>query len=146
VSVVIDANITAALFIKLPYSLHSERLFRIWHNQGVEIFAPAPWPAEVVSALVKMISVGQISSDDARLALASLEHFSIQVILPDSGLLDRSFLWASRLGQIVAYDAQYLTLAESLQAEFWTADRRLFTTLERLNISWAHWVGEVDQG
>ena len=145
-SVVIDANITAALFIKLPYSLHSERLFRIWRNQGVEIFAPALWPAEVVSALVKMVSVGQISSDDARLALASLERFPIRVILPDSGLLDRAFLWASNLGQKVAYDAQYVALAENRGAELWTADQKLYKALGRLNLSWVHWVGEMDQG
>jgi predicted nucleic acid-binding protein len=143
-NVVVDANITVALFVNLPYSLKSEQLFRLWRKQDVLLFAPALWPAEVASALRKMVSVGQMSSDDARLALASLERFPIQVVLPDSGLLDLSLVWAGKLNQTVAYDAQYVALAENLSAEFWTADQRLIGSLHHLNIQWAHWVEDVN--
>lgn len=142
--IVVDANITVALFVNLPYSPQSERLFRLWRKQDVQLHAPALWPAEVVSALRKMVSVGQMSSDDARLALASLERIPIQVVLPDPDLLDLSLVWAGRLNQAVAYDAQYVALAENLSAEFWTADQRFINSLEHLNISWAHWVEEIN--
>lgn len=143
-NIVVDANITVALFVNLPYSLQSERLFRLWRVQDIQLFAPALWPAEVVSALRKMVSVGQIGSDDARLALANLERLPIQVVLPDTGLLELSLVWAGRLSQTVAYDAQYVALTESLSAEFWTADQRLISALQHQNVLWAHWVGEVD--
>ena len=143
-NIVVDANITVALFVNLPYSPQSERLFRLWRKQDVQLHAPALWPAEVVSGLNKMVSVGQMSSDDARLALASLERIPIQVVLPDPGLLDLSLVWAGRLNQAVAYDAQYVALVENLSAEFWTADQRLLNSLEHLNISWAHWVDEIN--
>jgi predicted nucleic acid-binding protein len=139
-NIVIDANITVALFVNLPYSSHAEQLFRLWRAQDVNLYAPALWPAEVVSALRKMVSVGQMGSDDARLALASLERLPIQVVLPDSNLLDQSLVWANRLNQTVAYDAQYVALAENLSAQFWTADQRLLNALQHLNIQWAHWV------
>lgn len=142
--IVVDANITVALFVNLPYSSQAERLFRLWRAQDVQLHVPALWPAEVVSALRKMVSIGQMSSDDARLALASLERVPIQVILPDSGLLDLSLIWADRLNQAVAYDAQYVALAESLSAEFWTADQRLINSLHHLNMSWVHGLGEVN--
>jgi len=142
--IVVDANITVALFVNLPYSSQSERLFRLWRKQDVQLRVPALWPAEVVSALRKMISVGQMSSDDARLALASLERFPIQVVLPDPALLDLSLVWAGRLNQPVAYDAQYVALAESFSAEFWTADQRLINSLQHLKIPWAHGLGEVN--
>ena len=142
-NIVIDANITVALFVNLPYSFQSEQLFRLWRMQDVGLFAPALWPAEVTSALRKMVSVGQMSSDDARLSLASLERFPVQIVLPDSALLDSALVWAGRLNQSAAYDAQYVALAENLSAEFWTADQRLLGSLQRLNIEWAHWVGEV---
>ena len=142
--IVVDANITVALFVNLPYSSQSERLFRLWRKQGAQLYAPALWPAEVASALRKMVSVGQMSSDDARLGLSALEQFPIQVILPDSGLLDLSLIWADRLNQTVAYDAQYVALAENLSAQFWTADRRLINSLQHLNVSWANWVGDVN--
>lgn len=143
-NIVIDANITVALFVNLPYSLQSEQLFRLWRKQDIRLFAPALWPAEVVSALHKIVSVGQMSSDDARLALASLEHIPIQVVLPDSSLLDQSLVWAGRLSQTVAYDAQYVALAENLSAEFWTADQRLINSLQHLNIRWAHGVEGIN--
>ena len=142
-NIVVDANITVALFVNLPYSSQSEGLFRLWRKQDVQLHAPALWPAEVVSALRKMVAVGQMSSDDARLALANLERIPIQVILPDPGLLDLSLVWASRLNQAVAYDAQYVALAENLSAEFWTADQRLINSLEHLNVPWARWVGNI---
>lgn len=142
--IVVDANITVALFVNLPYSSQSERLFRLWRKQNVRLHAPALWPAEVVSALRKMVSVGQMGFDDARLALGSLERFPIQVALPDSGLLELSFVWAGRLNQTVAYDAQYVALAEKLSAEFWTADQWLSNTLQQLSISWAHGLGELN--
>lgn len=140
--IVVDANITVALFVNLPYSNKSESMFRLWRMQDAQLHAPALWPAEVASALRKMVAVGQMSFDDARLSLSHLEKFSIQVVLPDSDLLDRSLVWADRLNQIVAYDAQYVALAESLSAEFWTADQRLIQSLNHHNISWAHWVEE----
>ena len=142
--IVVDANITVALFINLPYSSHSEQLFRSWRAQDVSLYAPALWPAEVVSTLRKMVSDGQMSSDDARLALASLKHIPIQVVVPNSGLLDLSLVWANRLNQTVAYDAQYVALAENISAQFWTADHRLINSLRHLNVQWAHWVEDVN--
>jgi len=142
-NIVVDANITVALFVNLPYSLQSEKLFRLWRTQDVQLHAPALWPVEVVSALRKMVSIGQIDSDDARLAIANLERFPIQVVLPDSALLDLSLVWAGRLNQTVAYDAQYVALAENISAQFWTADQRLLNSLQHLDIQWAHWVEEV---
>jgi predicted nucleic acid-binding protein len=142
-NIVIDANITVALFVNLPYSSQAEHLFRLWRQQDIELFAPALWPAEVISALRKVVTAGQMDSDDARLALASLERFPIQVIIPDAALMDSSLIWAERLDQAVAYDAQYIALAESLAAEFWTADQRLLRSIRRWNVNWTHWVGDV---
>ena len=140
-NIVIDANITVALFVNLPYSSQAEHLFRLWRQQNVDLYAPALWPAEVISALRKVVTAGQMGSDDARLALASLGRYPVQVIVPDTNLMDSSLMWAEKLNQTVAYDAQYIALAESLEAEFWTADQRLILSLQRRHVSWIHWVG-----
>lgn len=140
-NIVIDANLTVALFVNLPYSSQAENLFRLWRRQDVELFAPALWPAEVISALRKVVTAGQMDSDDARLALASLGRFPVKVIVPDAALMDSSLIWAGKLNQSVAYDAQYIALAESLAAEFWTADQLLLSSLQRMDVNWAHWVG-----
>lgn len=142
-NIVVDANITVALFVNLPYSFQSEYLFRMWRKQNVQLNVPALWPAEVVSTLRKMVSVGQMSFDDVRSALANLERLPIQVVLPDPTLLDLSLIWAGKLNQTVAYDAQYVALAEMLSAELWTADQRLSHFLRNLKIAWAHGLEEV---
>jgi len=40
-------------------------------------------------------------------------------------LLNRAYTWTRRLNRAVAYDSFYLALAERLDCDFWTADRRL---------------------
>lgn len=140
--IVLDANLTVSLFIRLPYSDQADALLRSWRQQAVEFFAPALWPAEIVSTMRKMAAVGQISGQDARQALASYARLPVQVVIPDAYLLELSLKWAEKIGQRVAYDAQYLALAEVYQANFWTADKRLFSTLAQFNLSWVYWIGE----
>lgn len=136
--IVIDANITLSLFIHLPYSTEADAKFKHWRKMNDQMYAPSLWHAEIVSAVKKNEVNGLISEDDARLTLASIAQFPVEVVTPNRYLLDLSFLWAGRLGQIVAYDAQYLALAEYLNAEFWTADKRLFQKVSEINISWVH--------
>jgi predicted nucleic acid-binding protein len=141
--IVVDANITIALFVNLPYSNQSEKKFLFWRKQDFQLFAPALWPAEIVSTLRKMVGVGQLSSEDARLAISCLAPLQIQVVSPHYQLLDDSFVWSGKINHKVAYDAQYLALAESLQAEFWTADQKLYHTLHALKVAWARWIEET---
>jgi predicted nucleic acid-binding protein len=44
---------------------------------------------------------------------------------PDWEVDRNALVWAERIGQRAAYDAVYLALAEYLNAELWTADKRL---------------------
>jgi len=124
--VVIDANIAVALMVKLPWSDAAERILLTWQRQKVQLFAPALWLFEIASALRKAVAAHRMSTEDALLAISLLPELGVQVYLPDTELLQASLQWAERLGQIVAYDAQYLSLAEHLEAFFWTADRQLY--------------------
>ncbi|MBN1267340.1 MAG: type II toxin-antitoxin system VapC family toxin [Anaerolineales bacterium] len=137
-NIVVDASITLALFVKLPYSDAAENAFRSWRRQGDRLYAPGLWPVEIASALRKTVSVGQITSDYARLILAGLENRQVEIIHPDTRLLDLSYLWAERISQRVTYDSQYLALAQTLQAVFWSADHRLVSSLQAMDIPWAH--------
>jgi predicted nucleic acid-binding protein len=65
------------------------------------------------------------------------------VVEPDGDLLKNSLVWAEKIPQAVAYDAQYLALAESLKADLWTADRRLFNSVQQAGVNFAHWLGDV---
>lgn len=46
--------------------------------------------------------------------------------------------------QTVAYDAAFLALADSLEADFWTAEKRLFNTCQRLQLPWVYSLQELD--
>jgi predicted nucleic acid-binding protein len=140
--IVVDANISVALLVRLDYSEKSSMLFQGWHTQGIELCAPSIWHAEIVSVLRKMILAGQITAEDAQAALANLVNLPVTVIQPDVEVLQASLEWAKRMGTLAAYDAQYIALADHLGAEFWTADRKLYDNLAA-NLPWLHWVGET---
>jgi len=141
-AVVVDANITIALLVNLPYSTAADKLFSTWWRQKTPLYAPSLWPVEITSSLRKAVTVGQVSEEDAIQALDHLERLDVQVIAPDTSLLQSSLTWARKLNDLVAYDAQYLALAESLAAEFWTADNRLASAARSTGTTFAHYVAE----
>jgi predicted nucleic acid-binding protein len=67
--------------------------------------------------------------------LLSLEF---ERISPDLSLRQAAWRWAERLGQLKVYDAHYVALAESLAADFWTVDQRLYHALHQLGTGWVH--------
>ena len=52
---------------------------------------------------------------------------------------------ATRFNRPAAYDAHYLALAEMMNCEFWTADRRLFNVV-RDELPWVHRLGTYGEG
>lgn len=59
--------------------------------------------------------------------------------MPDEAQVALAFDWTRRLNRIAAYDSFYLALAESLQCDLWTADRRLQGAVGQ---PWLHCVGD----
>jgi predicted nucleic acid-binding protein len=45
-----------------------------------------------------------------------------------------------RLKRASAYDSYYLALAQVLECDFWTADKRLFNALQGAHLGWVHWI------
>lgn len=125
-SVVIDANIAVALLVERPWSALAEQRMLDWKRQKLHLCVPALWPGEVMSALRKAVYLHQVDQEDALKLVSAMEAWDIQVYILDAELNRSSLVWAERLGQMVAYDAQYLALAERLNAEFYTADKKLF--------------------
>jgi predicted nucleic acid-binding protein len=80
--------------------------------------------------------LGQISSAEAEWMIEGLFALELQTIPPTPELQRAALGWAERIGQSQAYHSQYLALAESLSAEFWTADARLAQALKKLGVSW----------
>lgn len=77
--------------------------------------------AEVLAALRRYVSIGQISQHRGQGAVAFFQSLRLERF-PHGRLLDR--VWELR-HNLTAYDALYVALAEALDAPLLTADRRL---------------------
>ena len=82
--------------------------------------------------------------EQALLAIGHFERLRLEKIGPTFELNERALVWAARLKQARAYDAQYLALADQFQSEFWTADERLWKASKSLGLKWVRWIGEAN--
>jgi len=138
VSVVVDANLVAALLVPLPYSARAEERRSVWNEAEEELVAPTLMEYEVCSTLRKAILGGLLPVERAQDALIRMRELDIRLVPPSVERHARALEWAERLGRSRTYDAQYMALAEELRADFWTAELRLFNRARQLGISWVH--------
>ena len=140
--VVIDANVAIALAIELPWSASARAKVAVWQSEHAEISVPLFWGYEVISALRKALYAGLLTYDEAEVLLVSIFSIGVHPVEPDLDLHRDALRWASRLGQVVAYDAQYLAVAARLSATFWTADRRLAEKARQCGVDWVRLIAE----
>lgn len=86
-----------------------------------DLHAPHLLDLEVTSAVRSLVIRGRLADTDARACLADLRELPV-VRYPHAFLLDR--VWELR-GNLTAYDATYVALAEALEAPLLTGDRAL---------------------
>jgi predicted nucleic acid-binding protein len=142
-AVVIDANLALALFLRLPYSEQAHRLMdRLLERRDV-LWAPMLWEYECLSGFQRAVQLGAIRPQEAAEYMEDLLALQIERVVPDVATHRAALRWAARLGQGNALNAQYVALAERLQAELWSADQRLINALKDQSVHWAHWIGEV---
>jgi predicted nucleic acid-binding protein len=110
--------------------------------KGSYLVAPALWVYEITSTFTKAVHFDQIPAEEGRAAIRQALALGVQVIVPDETQSLLAYSWALMLKRASTYDCFYLAIAEALQAEFWTADRRLFQSLESFHLEWIHWTGE----
>lgn len=85
------------------------------------LVAPALLPAEVTNVLRRLELAGLITPDTAALARADLHDLDVELLEFDP-VADR--VWELR-SAVTAYDAWYVAVAESFDAQLITLDRRL---------------------
>ncbi|MBN1579392.1 MAG: type II toxin-antitoxin system VapC family toxin [Anaerolineae bacterium] len=142
VNIVVDANVVAALVLSLPYSDQVASKMLAWKQVDVTLLAPFLLEYEVSTALRRAVVAGLL---EAEVAMQMLDHvlaLNIQCLHPTFDLHRRAMWWAAQLGYNKTYDAHYLAAAEQMQAELWTADRRLVNAARQLDIDWVKWIGE----
>jgi predicted nucleic acid-binding protein len=144
-SLVIDANVVAALVLPLPYSDRATRRVIAWKELGTILYAPPLLEYELLSILRKGVIKGLLTSQTAAEAMGIVSTLNIHCQLPSPELHEQALYWAERLRHSKAYDAHYVALADRLRADLWTADRRLVNRANQAGAAWVHWIGEMDQ-
>jgi predicted nucleic acid-binding protein len=142
VKVVVDANLVAALFLPLPYSVQAMEKMNIWEEDQVELLAPSLLEYEIGCVLRKASSMSMMDEEIALLTIKRFYALNIECLPPNLETHRLAFTWAARIGQSKAYDGYYLAVAELNQAEFWTADHRLANSTRSHKASWVRWIGE----
>jgi len=135
--VVIDASLAIRLLIPNRDQMHLRSHLHQWVTAGDSLAAPSLWLYEIVSALVRAVHFGQLSTNEARQATLLAYSLPIELVNPDIHLADMAFDWSLRLQRANAYDAYYLALAQELGCELWTVDRRLVNAAQQTWVRYA---------
>lgn len=132
---VIDASFAFKLILPGPYQSRYTTLVTEWEQAGHSFYAPTLWLYEITSALCKTVHFGALTRSEGQKALNLAQKLSLELVEPDEDQTQLAFDWTHKLNRAAAYDSFYLALAETLSAEFWTADKRLY---QAANVSWIH--------
>ncbi|HYO15462.1 MAG TPA: type II toxin-antitoxin system VapC family toxin [Thermoanaerobaculia bacterium] len=141
---VLDANLAVRALVATARHEPAVELIASAHEEETLLLAPSLWVAEVTSALRKLVYRKNLAPEEADIALSDLPSLGIQVVPMDLALARQALAWAERLGQIRAYDAFYLALAEREDAILWTGDWRLADRARQLGIDWVRFLEEPE--
>lgn len=89
---------------------------------GEEILSPGHQPAEVLSALTRLVRAGELDEEAARDALREASTLPQQLVQPKPAQLERAFALRERIRVL---DGIYVALAEDMGCALVTTDRRL---------------------
>ena len=124
---VIDASVViASLLPDEPYRAASLRILNGFLSGNLELFTVPLLRFEITNAFWKAISSGRTKLSDAQAALCEFEAFN----LPECEVATQEILRIAHTYNCSAYDATYLTLAESEQIPLVTADKHLYSAMK----------------
>jgi predicted nucleic acid-binding protein len=138
---VLDASVAIKAILPNPLQGHCLALVNTFAT--IQPVSPALWAHETTSAISRTVHFGQITEPEGRQALEQLASLGVQLFTPNFEHNLAAFEWTIKLKRAAAYDSYYLTLAQSLECAFWTADRRLFNALKDEHFEWLHWIEEI---
>lgn len=126
--VCVDANVVVKLLMPTLYPAMKEQ-WASWAQQGTAFVAPPLLRYEAVNAFYQMNKQGSITTATAVAAIENLARLPIELVL-EARLHRDAFMIAERFRIRAAYDAHYVALAQHLEAELWTADKRLYNAVQ----------------
>ena len=138
---VVDASLAVKWLVDEEDSENALALRRGWSDSGVRLAAPYLILAEVSNTLHRKVVGGGLA---LQVAIETLEYTlnTLEIEFHDSTDIHVGALrLADQLNQGAVYDSIYLALAERLDCELWTADRRFYRAARRFSDR-IRWLGD----
>jgi predicted nucleic acid-binding protein len=142
-AVAVDASVAVKWVITVEeFSGQALALLRDCTIARRPILVPPHFSGEVANAIYQRVRstdpAKHLERDEAEVALTEFLNISVVVRAPVD-LLPRAFAFAADHRLPGVYDSLYVTLAQVLDVELWTADRRLLDALGTA-APWVHFI------
>lgn len=123
-TVVVDANLLVVLVNQDPRREAVRQQFHAWITQQVDIHAPDLALYEISNSLTRLVRANLFPKQEIATVCSFLSQ--LPITYHRLSLKNRVVEIALALERQSAYDAAYLALAESLNAQLWTLDGPLY--------------------
>lgn len=133
----IDANFMVNLVNSESENSPFFILWEKWQNNETVIVAPTLFYYEVTNALYRMGKAGMMTVEQVKESIIDTLSFNIilygNLQLPN--LHQEAINLANQFNLSASYDSHYLALAQSLNCQFYTGDKRLYNSVKN-KITW----------
>ncbi len=137
----VDASFTINLINSKSMDSPFIKLWENWQQNSANIIAPTLFYYEIINALHRMNQANLLTIEETEKALQ--DALNLGIVLYESSqfsqLHEMALTLAKTLKLSAAYDAHYLALSKLLNAEFYTADKRLYNSI-KLSLNWVHFI------
>ncbi len=133
--VCLDANVLIKAFIPEEGRDRAVMLLKWVRDSEAEIVAPAFMQAEVLSSIRRKVAHRQITAEEGEQAARLVLSLEVREV-SGTRMYERAWELSGQLGMVTIYDAVYLAVAEAQNAEFWTADRKLYDQAKVFSWEW----------
>jgi predicted nucleic acid-binding protein len=132
----VDANFVVKLVNNPSETSPYLTLWDQWEQSQAQIIAPTLLCYEVTNVFYRMQRAGQLLDSEAQQSLKNALNLPIR-FHNERQLHQQAFDLAQQFNLPATYDAHYLALAQKIQADFYTGDKRLFNAVHS-SLTWIY--------
>lgn len=139
---VVDASVALKWYLDDEEYIHNARkILRNYGDRKIEIIVPDFFLVEVGNALNVAVRRGRLEAGKAFDYFQHILELDIPV-MGCSGFLVSAWEFAREYDRSV-YDSLYVAMADTLNHDFCTGDKKLYNAL-RDRLTWVRWIGDYD--